>query len=330
VFRGQRRVGRVEGDRLVPLAGLTELGRDTPADVLASAPDAAERSVPVSEVRLLPVVPKPDKILCVGLNYRSHVGETGRELPNYPVLFAKFASSLIGASDDIVLPPESAQVDYEAELAVVIGRAGRRIPRASALAHVLGYTVANDVTMRDYQYKTHQWIQGKAWDRSTPLGPYLVSPGEVDLSSAVIRTVLRGSRQGSEVSKPEVMQSSDLSKLIFDIPTLIATVSEFCTLLPGDVILTGTPGGVGYRRSPQVFLADGDEITVEIDGVGRLANRVRAEQLPSAGVAEVPEMPEVPEVPAGARPDSVRPDSVRPDSVRPDSVIIRTSGLNSA
>ena len=172
----------------MPLAGLTELGRDTAADVLASTPDAAEGSVPVSEVRLLPVVPNPDKFLCVGLNYHSHVGETGRELPSYPVLFAKFASSLIGASDDIVLPPESAQVDYEAELAVVIGRAGRRIPRASALAHVLGYTVANDVTMRDYQYKTHQWIQGKAWDRSTPLGPYLVSPGEVDLSSAGIRT----------------------------------------------------------------------------------------------------------------------------------------------
>jgi len=274
VYQGRRRVGRVEGDRLVPLAGLTELGRDTPADVLASASDAAEPSVPVTEVRLLPVVPNPDKILCVGLNYHSHVGETGRELPSYPVLFAKFASSLIGASDDIVLPPESAQVDYEAELAVVIGRAGRRIPRASALEHVLGYTVANDVTMRDFQYKTHQWLQGKAWDRSTPLGPYLVPPDEVDLTSAGVRTVLGGT----------TLQSSDLSKLIFDIPTLIATVSEFCTLLPGDVILTGTPGGVGYRRSPQVFLADGDEVTVEIDGVGRLTNRVRAEQLPPAGL----------------------------------------------
>jgi acylpyruvate hydrolase len=276
VFGGRRRVGRVEGDRLVPLAGLTELGRDTPAGVLASAPDAAEPPVPVSSVRLLPVVPNPDKILCVGLNYHSHVGETGRELPSYPVLFAKFASSLIGASEDIVLPPESVQVDYEAELAVVIGRPGRRIPRASALDHVLGYTVANDVTMRDYQYKTHQWIQGKAWDRSTPLGPYLVTPGEVDLTSAGIRTVLGGT----------TLQSSDLSKLIFDVPTLIATVSEFCTLLPGDVILTGTPGGVGYRRSPQVFLADGDEVVVEIDGVGRLANRVRAEALPAAGASD--------------------------------------------
>ncbi|HEX4362761.1 MAG TPA: fumarylacetoacetate hydrolase family protein [Pseudonocardia sp.] len=275
-FSGRRWVGRVEGDRLVPLAGLSELGRDTPAGVLASAPDAAEAPVPVSSVRLLPVVPNPDKILCVGLNYHSHVGETGRELPSYPVLFAKFASSLIGASDDIVLPPESAQVDYEAELAVVIGRPGRRIPRASALEHVLGYTVANDVTMRDYQYQTHQWIQGKAWDRSTPLGPYLVTPGEVDLTSAGIRTVLGGT----------TLQSSDLSKLIFAVPTLIATVSEFCTLLPGDVILTGTPGGVGYRRSPQVFLADGDEVVVEIDGVGRLANRVRAEVLPAVGASD--------------------------------------------
>ncbi|HEX4250785.1 MAG TPA: fumarylacetoacetate hydrolase family protein [Pseudonocardia sp.] len=312
-YEGRGRVGRVSGDRLVPLAGLTELGRDTPTEVLASAANSAEPSVALADVRLLPVVPNPDKILCVGLNYHSHVGETGRELPTYPVLFAKFASSLIGASDDIVLPPESTQVDYEAELAVVIGRTGRRIPRASALEHVLGYTVANDVTMRDYQYKTHQWIQGKAWDRSTPLGPYLVPPGEVDLTGAGIRTVLRSpetrssqARQGSDVARgsevsrgsdvargsevsqgSEVLQSSDLSKLIFDIPKLIATVSEFCTLLPGDVILTGTPGGVGYRRSPQVFLAEGDQITVEIDGVGRLTNRVRAEH-PVAPLAPVP------------------------------------------
>jgi acylpyruvate hydrolase len=167
-----------------------------------------------------------------------------------------------------VLPPESVQVDYEAELAVVIGRRGRRIPVDQADAHVLGYTVCNDVTMRDYQYKTHQWLQGKAWDNSTPLGPYLVLPSEADLTAAGIRTLLND----------EVLQSSDTSKLIFDIPTLISTISEFTTLEPGDVILTGTPGGVGYRRDPQVFLRDGDVVTVEVDGVGTLANRVRAEK----------------------------------------------------
>ncbi|WP_326565250.1 fumarylacetoacetate hydrolase family protein [Amycolatopsis rhabdoformis] len=266
-FDGRRRVGRVDGDRLVPLRGLTELGLETPADVLAAATELPDEAVALNQVRLCPVVPNPDKIICVGLNYLTHVGETGRELPKYPVLFTKFASSLVGPDDDIVLPAESHQVDYEAELTVVIGRTARRVSKEDALEHVLGYTVANDITMRDYQYKTHQWLQGKAWDRSTPLGPYLVTPGEADVSAAGVRTLLRG----------EKLQESDTSHLIFDIPTLVSTISEFTTLLPGDLILTGTPGGVGYRREPQLFLADGDEITVEVDGIGRLVNRVRAE-----------------------------------------------------
>ncbi|MEV4312419.1 fumarylacetoacetate hydrolase family protein [Actinocrispum sp. NPDC049592] len=267
VHAGQNRVGRVDGEWLIPLSWLTELGRDTTIEALAAAQEIPGDAVRVSDVHLRPVIPQPDKIVCVGLNYHAHVGETGRELPTYPVLFTKFASSLIGPSDDILLPPESTQVDYEAELAVVIGRTGRRIPYEKAYDHVLGYTVANDITMRDYQYKTHQWLAGKAWDHSTPLGPYLVLPNEVDLSAAEVRTVLG----------EEVLQSSDTSHLIFDIPTLIAAVSEFTTLLPGDVILTGTPGGVGFRREPQLFLRDGDEITVEVAGVGRLTNRVRAE-----------------------------------------------------
>ncbi|MGI5132450.1 fumarylacetoacetate hydrolase family protein [Pseudonocardia sp. CA-107938] len=268
---GRRRVGRVErtsaGDRLIPLDGLTELGRDTPAGVLAAAAELPDEAVAAADVYLCPVVPHPDKIICVGLNYRAHVDETGRDLPTYPVMFTKFASSLIGPRDDILLPAESDQVDYEAELAVVIGRPGRRIPRERAGEHVLGYTVANDVTMRDYQYKTHQWLQGKAWDGSTPLGPYLVLPGEADVSAAGVRTIRDG----------EKLQDSDTSRLIFDIPTLVATVSEFTTVLPGDLILTGTPGGVGFRRDPQVFLRDGDEITVEVDGIGSLTNRVRQE-----------------------------------------------------
>lgn len=262
--RGGRRIGRVDGELVQPLAGPSEIGRETP-DLAALLPSG--KPVPMADVRLLPVVPHPDKIFCVGLNYHAHVGETGRELPTYPVLFTKFAGSLVGATDDIVLPPEAQQVDYEAELVVVIGKAGRRITREAALDHVLGYTVANDVTMRDYQYKTHQWLQGKAWDRSTPLGPELVTPDEADVTAAPVSTVLNG----------QTLQSSDTSKLIFDIPTLIATVSEFTELLPGDLILTGTPGGVGYRRDPQVFLQDGDEVVVEVGGIGRLVNRVRAE-----------------------------------------------------
>ena len=261
--RGRSYVGRVEGDELVPLEGPDELGRQTPSEVLGSLA-AAGPAVAVGDVHLRPVVPHPDKIICVGLNYKAHVGETGREMSDYPVLFPKFASSLIGAYDPIVLPAESVQVDYEGELAVVIGRAGRRIAPEDAFAHVLGYSVANDVTMRDYQYKTHQWLQGKAWEGSTPIGPYLYPADEVDATAVGLRTLLNGTK----------MQESDTSLMIFDIPTLISTISTFTTLLPGDVILTGTPGGVGFRRDPQVFLTAGDEISVEIDGLGSVRNPV--------------------------------------------------------
>ncbi|MEU4595872.1 fumarylacetoacetate hydrolase family protein [Nocardia sp. NPDC023988] len=269
--RGVRRVGEVQGSTLVPLDGLTEIGAGTTSETLADAVRDPGGRVEIDAVRLLPVVPNPSKVFCVGLNYREHVTETKRELPTYPVLFPKFADSLIGAYDDIVLPPESTQVDYEGELAVVIGRSGRRIAEADAAAHVLGYSTANDITMRDFQYKTHQWMQGKAWQASTPLGPSLVTPAEVDLSSAGIRTVLNG----------EKVQESDLSMLIFSIPRLIAEISTFTTLAPGDVILTGTPGGVGYRRDPQLFLRDGDQVSVEIDGVGAVRNLVRSEVIPA-------------------------------------------------
>jgi acylpyruvate hydrolase len=263
---GRSYIGRVEGDTLVPLAGPSELGGQTPSDVLAAL-TAAGPPVPAGEVRFRPVVPQPGKVICIGLNYRAHVGETGRDMPEYPVLFNKFASSLIGAYDPIAVPAESVQVDYEGELAVIIGRAGRRIARQDALAHVMGFSVANDVTMRDYQYKTHQWLQGKAWDGSTPVGPYLHTPAEVDVTSTGLRTLLNGVK----------MQESDTSLMIFDIPTLISTISEFATLLPGDIILTGTPGGVGFRRDPQVFLKPGDEVAIEIDGLGAVRNQVVAE-----------------------------------------------------
>jgi acylpyruvate hydrolase len=268
---GHRRVGLVEaapgGDRLVPLEGLTELGRGTTEEILKGAKPLTAETVPAADVRLCPVVPNPDKIICVGLNYRTHVDETGRDLPTYPVLFTKFSSALIGASDDIMVPPESAAIDYEAELAVVIGLAGRRITPERALEHVLGYTAANDISMRDYQAKTHQWLQGKTWERSTPLGPYLITPSEIDVSALGIRTIKDG----------EKLQDANTADLIFDVPHLIATISEFTTLLPGDVILTGTPGGVGFKRQPPVLLADGDRITVEIDGVGSLTNTLRRE-----------------------------------------------------
>jgi len=235
--------------------------------VLARAPRRNGDAVAIREVTLLPVVPHPTKILCVGLNYRDHVTETNRDLPTYPVMFPKYASTLLGAYDDIALPPESTQVDYEGELAIVIGRTGRRIAEPDALDHVLGYSAANDITMRDFQYKTHQWVQGKAWDASTPVGPYLVTPEEVDITTAGIRTIVNGQK----------MQESDLSQLIFSISNLVSTISTFTTLQPGDIILSGTPGGVGYRRDPQVFLHTGDTVHVQIDGIGTVSNTLVAE-----------------------------------------------------
>ena len=271
--RGAAHVGVVDGEHYVPLSGITRIDRHTGTDRLRAAGADADGRVRADEVELLPVSWAPEKVFCVGLNYDEHIVETGRDKPTYPVLFPKFASSLIAADRPITVPPESDQVDYEGELAVVIGAAGRRIAPERALEHVLGYAVANDVTMRDYQYRTHQWVQGKAWDASTPLGPHLLAPDEVDLTHAGIRTVVDG----------VVVQDSDLSHLIFDVPTLIATISEFTELVPGDVILTGTPGGVGFRREPQLFLVPGTRVSVEIDGVGRIDSEVTTEGASAPG-----------------------------------------------
>jgi acylpyruvate hydrolase len=265
---GERRFAAlVEGDHVRPLDGVSELGRETPSEVLADPPLSGER-VPLADVTLRPVVPSPGKVVCVGLNYRAHVEEGVYDVPAYPALFSKFAETLVGAGAPVLLPPESEAVDYEAELAFVVGRAVRRATGGEALAAVGGYTIANDVSMRDYQYKTHQWLPGKNWADSTPLGPYLVTPDEVgDPHALDISLELNGER----------MQASNTSKFIFDIPTLVATISEFVELVPGDVVLTGTPSGVGYRREPKVLLRDGDRLVVEIERVGRLENPVAAE-----------------------------------------------------
>ena len=254
----------LQGDLLVPLAGLAELGEQTPAEVLAGAERRTADAFPAASARLRPVVPAPGKVICVGLNYKAHIEETGRTDSDYPVLFPKFASSLTGPYAELDLPAESAQVDYEGELTVVIGKPGRRISEAGAGAHVLGYTVANDISMRDYQYKTHQWMQGKAWDACTPVGPYLVTADEVDVTEQSISTTVNG----------EKVQDSSISLLIFSIPRLIAVISEFTELRTGDLILTGTPSGVGARRTPPLFLKSGDVVTVEVTGVGALRNTI--------------------------------------------------------
>jgi acylpyruvate hydrolase len=264
---GRRFAALVEGDAVRPLQGIAELGRETPIELLADPPVSGER-LSLDEVTLLPVVPRPGKILCIGLNYREHVAEGVYEVPDYPVLFSKFAETLVGAGSPITAPPESAAVDYEAELAFVVGRAVRRASGPTAMHAVAGYTAANDVTMRDYQYRTHQWLPGKNWASSTPLGPFLVTQDEVgDPHALDISLELNGQR----------LQSANTSQFIFDIPTIVATISEFIPLMPGDVVLTGTPSGVGYRRDPKVLLRDGDRVVVEIERVGRLENPVVAE-----------------------------------------------------
>jgi acylpyruvate hydrolase len=265
---------RVDGDRATPLAGgregagPAELGRDTPISWLRSA-QAAGDPIPLADLRLRPVVPNPAKVFCVGLNYVAHIEETQRQESDYPVLFTKFASTLTGPYDEISLPPEPEAIDFEGELTIVIGEPVRRATMENALDAVAGFTVANDVSMRDYQYKTHQWVQGKAWDATTPVGPALVTVDEAgDGSGLTLRTTLNG----------EVVQESSTDLMIFDVATLVVTISQFASLAPGDLILTGTPSGVGYRREPKLLLGDGDVLVTEVDGIGRLENRFVSER----------------------------------------------------
>jgi acylpyruvate hydrolase len=257
----------IDGDHAVPLRGIQELGPATPLSLLRDPPLEPDSAFPATELRRRPVVPRPGKVICVGLNYAAHIEETKREHTDYPVLFTKFATTLTGPYDPIPLPPESDAVDYEGELVVVIGERGRRVPKDRALGHVTGYAVANDISMRGYQYKTHQWLQGKAWDASTPVGPDLVTRDEIT-EPLTLRTFVNG----------EKTQETSTELLIFDVATLVSTISEFATLEPGDLILTGTPGGVGYRREPQLLLQDGDVVVVEIDQVGRIENRCLADR----------------------------------------------------
>lgn len=211
-----------------------------------------------------PVVPWPEKIVCVGLNYRTHIQEMGRELPEYPTLFAKYARALVGAFDPVVLPAGSAEVDWEAELGVVIGTEVRHADLDTARAAIAGYTVVNDVTARDFQFRTVEWLQGKTFERSTPVGPWLVTdavPGEI--SCAV---------------DGDVVQKSDTADLHFNPAALIAYISQIITLTPGDLIATGTPGGVGHARKPPRYLTEGSDMVTRIEGVGECRNRCVVER----------------------------------------------------
>ncbi|HEX7057120.1 MAG TPA: fumarylacetoacetate hydrolase family protein [Bacilli bacterium] len=214
-----------------------------------------------------PCVPHPQKIICVGLNYRKHAEETGAQIPEYPVLFNKFNNTLTGHGADVVLPNVSRKVDYEAELVLVIGKKTKNVAKKDALNHVFGYCNVNDLSARDLQMRTSQWLLGKTCDGFSPLGPYLVTADEVENpNNLAIRTIVNG----------EVRQQSNTSDMIFPCDELVSYISRHFTLEPGDIILTGTPEGVvlGYPVDKQVYLQDGDVVTVEIAGLGSLTNRM--------------------------------------------------------
>ncbi|MGW6898944.1 fumarylacetoacetate hydrolase family protein [Streptomyces sp. NPDC054919] len=259
------RAVRVDGDRMIDL-GATDLGE------LLTDPSWRERAladgpeVTARDRDFAPVVPRPPKILCVGLNYRKHILEMGREVPEYPTIFAKFAPSLIGAYDDIVLPAASSAMDWEAELAVVVGSPLRHGTREEARDAIAGYTVLNDVTARDWQYRTTQWLQGKTFADTTPVGPYLVT----DIADTNFE--LTGLVDG------DLVQKADTADLVFDPPTLLAYVSTLMPLEPGDLIATGTPGGVGHARKPARYLTDGAVLTTRIAGIGECINVCRSEK----------------------------------------------------
>jgi 2-keto-4-pentenoate hydratase/2-oxohepta-3-ene-1,7-dioic acid hydratase in catechol pathway len=210
-------------------------------------------------------IPRPGKIVCVGLNYRDHAAESAMKLPTAPLLFAKWPNGLVGPGQPIVLPHQTAEVDYEAELGVVIGRAARSVSAEHALDHVAGYVCANDVSARDIQFADGQWTRGKSFDTFCPVGPMVPAGAVADPQALGIRCLLNG----------VVVQDSSTANMIFGVAELIAYISDGIELEPADLILTGTPPGVGFVRDPPIYLADGDEVTVEIDGLGSLTNPVR-------------------------------------------------------
>lgn len=239
-----------------------ELIRQPDWRALATAADGARHDV--GGLDYAPLVLSPDKIICVGLNYLDHIAETGRERPTAPTLFPKFANSLVGANDPIELPhdDESTSVDWEAELGLVVGAPVRRATDDEAAAAIAGYTVVNDISVRDFQNRTTQFMAGKAWERSTPVGPHLV----VDEAGASPEFPISCEVDG------ELMQSSNTRELCFGPVELIRYISTFTTLVPGDLIVTGTPGGVGVARDPQVFLRRGQTVVTRVDGVGECRN----------------------------------------------------------
>ena len=263
---GGTRAVRLDGDTLVDL-GYPDLGvlfaQDDWATIAANATGTAW---PAEGADLAPVVPNPSKVICVGHNYTNHIKEMGRELPGYPTLFPKFADSLIGPNDPIVKPGETEAFDWEVELVVVIGKPVRRATEEQAADAIAGFTVMNDISVRDWQFRTIEWTQGKIWDSSTPVGPYVVTPDEVGgvRPALEVETLVDG----------EVMQRDDTGTLLFDPVHLVQYVSTVIRLNPGDMIATGTPAGVGHARDPKIYLVGGETVVTRITGLGACTNQV--------------------------------------------------------
>jgi 2-keto-4-pentenoate hydratase/2-oxohepta-3-ene-1,7-dioic acid hydratase in catechol pathway len=243
-------------------AGLRELI----AEGLISELGSAAAGAPVVEgFELLPPIPDPEKIVCIGLNYRTHAAEAGLDPPDSPTIFGKYRNALAAPGARVTLPRSSAKVDYEAEVAFVVGRRAKEVELADALDHIAGYTLLNDLSARDLQFSTPQWMAGKVFDGSAPCGPAIVTPDEAGADDQIsISLILNG----------EEMQSATTSDLIFSVPELLAHLSTLMTLEPGDIVATGTPAGVGGAREPRVWLADGDEVTVSSATLGELTTRI--------------------------------------------------------
>lgn len=262
------RLGALEDGLVRPLTSAL----NNSCEQLAALADAHEGrlrpaavGVPAEDVLLLAPVPRPGKLICIGLNYHDHAAEVGMAPPETPICFAKFSSCVIGPHEPVPIPPGSTQTDYEAELAFVVGRRARRVSAANARAHLLGWCCLNDVTARDFQFADGQWTRGKSCEGFAPMGPWIATPATVpDPHVLGIRLRLNGA----------TMQDSSTARLIFGVDELLAFLSEHVTLEPGDVVSTGTPPGIGFARKPPVFLRPGDVMEVEVDGLGTLRNPV--------------------------------------------------------
>jgi acylpyruvate hydrolase len=261
------RAARVEGDELVALPF------DDVGQLIASGPGWAEHAgegngngtrVPLADADFAPLTPSPEKVICVGLNYHDHAVEADLQIPDVPTIFPKFARSLIGPTDDIVMPTVSDAVDWEVELGVVIGQPARHVSADEAEATIAGYTIVNDVSARDWQLQTSQWMPGKIFEGFTPVGPFLVTPDEVDHARSLsMRLTVDG----------EVMQDSSTDQMVFKPRDIIAYISQIITLVPGDLIATGTPAGVGHVRDPKIYLTEGKVVETTIEGLGTQTNR---------------------------------------------------------